>query len=165
MSKKDLTITCEVNDLEYEINLCDHSNEESILDELQNNIKELNEDKENEDDHDKIPDSFKIVDWQDVPANCQDIETALDLADYYGNSNYDLDVFEAAREAGIDFSNVDDSYQGEHKSDIDFAQDFAEQIGAIENTVRWPYTSIDWKDAASDLMMDYSESNGHYFRA
>lgn len=40
----------------------------------------------------------------------------------------------------------------------------ADQLGAIDNSARWPQTCIDWEQAAKELRYDYSEDNGHYFR-
>lgn len=37
-----------------------------------------------------------------------------------------------------------------------YAQQLAEDIGAIEDNAQWPYTCIDWERAARDLAMDYS---------
>jgi hypothetical protein len=37
-----------------------------------------------------------------------------------------------------------------------FAQDEAESLGLINNEVRWPYTCINWEQAAEDLKSDYS---------
>lgn len=38
----------------------------------------------------------------------------------------------------------------------DYARDFANDIGAIDNTARWPNTCIDWEQAASELQVDYT---------
>ncbi|MBC7845535.1 MAG: antirestriction protein ArdA [Flavobacterium sp.] len=62
------------------------------------------------------------------------------------------------------FDAIEESYCGEFSSDEDFAQDMAEQTGVeISNT--WPHNCIDWERAARDLMYDYYESNGYYFRS
>ena len=37
-----------------------------------------------------------------------------------------------------------------------YAQELAEDIGAIQPNLSWPYTCIDWKLAARDLQFDYS---------
>jgi len=44
----------------------------------------------------------------------------------------------------------------------DYAQQFAEDVGAIDDNARWPCTCIDWDQAARELQMDYSatEFNG-----
>lgn len=37
-----------------------------------------------------------------------------------------------------------------------YAQEFAEDIGAINRKTFWPHTCIDWKQAADELRHDYS---------
>lgn len=37
-----------------------------------------------------------------------------------------------------------------------YAQEFAEEIGAIDQNGRWPSYCIDWERAANDLAMDFS---------
>lgn len=56
-----------------------------------------------------------------------------------------------------------DSYQGFYFSDEHFAEEFATSIG-FETTPSWPASCIDWEQAARELMYDYSELNGYYFR-
>ena len=59
---------------------------------------------------------------------------------------------------------IDEAYSGKFTSDEEFAQDIAEQLGSIDKNAAWPQTCIDWEWAARELMMDYSEEGGHYFR-
>lgn len=59
---------------------------------------------------------------------------------------------------------VEEAYQGEYSSDIDFAQDMADQLGSLKRDEQWPYTCIDWEYAAKELMYDYFEVDGYYFR-
>jgi antirestriction protein len=59
---------------------------------------------------------------------------------------------------------VQEAYCGQFDSNEDFAQDLAEQIGSIKSEVSWPYTCIDWEYAAREIMYDYFEVNGYYFR-
>ena len=44
----------------------------------------------------------------------------------------------------------------------DYAQELADEIGAIDNKIGWPNTCIDWEKAARELQWDYSsvEVNG-----
>lgn len=73
-------------------------------------------------------------------------EYALDIGDY-------------------DLSNIEEAYSGEYSSDKQFAQDIADQLGTIEEkNMHWPHSCIDWDHAASELMMDYFEIDGYYFR-
>ena len=59
---------------------------------------------------------------------------------------------------------VEEAYSGEFANDKEFAQDMAKQMGSINKDVVWPYTCIDWEYAAKELMYDYTEENGYYFR-
>lgn len=56
-----------------------------------------------------------------------------------------------------------DAYQGTYSSDEDFAQSIAEDMGLTPDSNHWPNYCIDWEYAARELMMDYDESDGHYF--
>lgn len=51
----------------------------------------------------------------------------------------------------------------------DYARDFAEDIGAIEDDAKWPATCIDWEKAASELQMNYSsceyQGTTYYYRS
>lgn len=42
---------------------------------------------------------------------------------------------------------------------VEYAQELAEDIGAIDTTKSygWPFTCIDWQQAARDLQMDYTQ--------
>jgi len=64
---------------------------------------------------------------------------------------------------GTDLEHFDESYQGEYVSDKDFALDIHEQIGEKLNDT-WPGNCIDWEIAARELMYDYFEVDGYYFR-
>lgn len=50
----------------------------------------------------------------------------------------------------------------------EYAQEFAEDIGAIDSEASWPLGCIDWKQAASELATDYSlvnyQGNTYYVR-
>lgn len=41
----------------------------------------------------------------------------------------------------------------------DYAQELAEDRGMIPKNLSWPYTCIDWEQAASELEVDYSGVN------
>lgn len=40
----------------------------------------------------------------------------------------------------------------------EYARQFAEDIGAIDDNARWPATCIDWVRAAGELRMDYAST-------
>ena len=39
----------------------------------------------------------------------------------------------------------------------DYARDLAAELGDIKSEVSWPYTCIDWEQAADELRTDYTE--------
>jgi len=57
-----------------------------------------------------------------------------------------------------------ENYQGCWEDDEAFAQDMAEMSG-FKAPDEWPYSCIDWKRAARELMMDYWSDKGVYFRS
>ena len=57
-----------------------------------------------------------------------------------------------------------DAYVGAYDTPEDFARETADDTGALPAYVAWPLTCIDWEYAARELMMDYGESGGYYFR-
>jgi antirestriction protein len=59
---------------------------------------------------------------------------------------------------------VEEAYAGEWSSDVEFAQNMAEELGSIKGDEAWPLTCIDWEYAAKELMYDYFEVDGYYFR-
>lgn len=54
-----------------------------------------------------------------------------------------------------DAAGFEDAYNGVYTSDREFAESFAEDIGAIHADAVWPYTCIDWDQATRELFMDY----------
>jgi len=38
----------------------------------------------------------------------------------------------------------------------DYARDLAEDIGMVDGTERWPFSCIDWEQAASELRADFT---------
>ena len=63
-----------------------------------------------------------------------------------------------------DLSQFEEAYVGKFNSDEEFAREQAEETGDMPNGTHWPMYCIDWEWAARELMMDYSEEGGHYFR-
>ena len=74
------------------------------------------------------------------------------------------DVVNAALACDVQLEDISEAYQGQFRNDTDFAQEMAEQLGDVKKDVQWPYTCIDWEHAAKELMYDYCEDSGHYFR-
>ena len=117
-----------------------------------------------------------ITDYEGFPeelySECMSFDTLFEFFDRAESCGYDIEVIEAYSSVGaysiedIDsfFDSLEETYSGEHRSNADFAEQLAEDQGNINTDLSWPYNCIDWERAAYDLMMVYSESNGHYFR-
>ena len=85
-------------------------------------------------------------------------------------SSYDLEVWESFTDCfGIyeDISEIqqriEENYIGEYDSDEEFAEELLIQTDSIPANLP-SYLYIDWERTARDIMMDYSASNGYYFR-
>ena len=65
---------------------------------------------------------------------------------------------------GYDIEEFDEAYQGEWASDEEFVQELVEDCGDIPKDLPF-YIHIDWEGTARDVMMDYFEIEGHYFRS
>ncbi len=92
----------------------------------------------------------------------------FEIAEQINDSGYDLDIFEAYLNCigRMDFQNIYDGvinyYMGEYSDDETFAQYILEENipDSLPN-----YIYIDWEATARNLMYDYFESNGHYFKS
>lgn len=118
----------------------------------------------------KLPSLFRAFDV--TPDNLGELIEAIE---YLENADNDLEVYEAYEDnmgtspssaSDIEqlIEDADEAYQGEYRDDEKFAQEMADQLGAVDKNASWPMNCIDWEFAAKELMYDYFESNGHYFR-
>jgi len=124
-----------------------------------------------------IREEIMITDFEGFPKafydECMDFEPLFEYFERASSCGYDLEIVEAFTKLGnykvedVDkfFDALEESYSGEFSSDEDFAEDQAEQCGLLEKNLAWPYTCINWSHAAMELMYDYNEQDGHYFRA
>jgi len=87
-----------------------------------------------------------------------DKDTLLDLIDKFGE-----DIVLQYCNDGYGLSNMDEAYQGQYDNDEDFTQQLLENTGDMPKDLP-AYIHIDWESTASDIMMDYFEIDGHYFR-
>jgi len=82
------------------------------------------------------------------------------LLDEYGE-----EIIEAAIGCDISPENIEERYCGQFNSDGDFAMDFYDGVyGLSKLDELFPGLHVDWEGTARDLMMDYYEDNGYYFR-
>lgn len=174
MKTTELTIAISFNGEEYEMEYTTGNDfEESVIDFINEKIEEINEDTEEMDEDgdkvtiDEITDikdiAWSVADWGEVDEyeNLQDIEVLNEIANE--NVDNDWDVISAGIDAGIQISNIDEAYQGQYKDDADFAENICTEVGDIPSNLP-SYIYIDWERTANDIMMDYSESDGYYFR-
>jgi len=90
-----------------------------------------------------------------------------EIAEQIDDSGHDPEVFIACVDClgKMDFQSlyeyVNNFYYGEYGSDEDFVQWLYE-----DNTFNIPnWIVIDWQSTAQNVMFDYFESNGHYFKS
>lgn len=102
--------------------------------------------------------TFGMIEEDDIDGEIFNILSQLD--------DDELAMFQAYRKNVSDgtFSAAQDAYAGTYESDIEFAEELADELGFINKDAGWPYTCIDWAMAARELMWDYFEQDGHYFR-
>lgn len=115
--------------------------------------------------NDELDLELMFQDFDEIHKNYQ--SECVDLNALYEYVNACLsdnkDVIDAGLDCEIPLDSILDAYQGEYDSDIDFAQQRAEECGAITYSEKWPLNCIDWEGAAYDLMFNFDQSNGHYF--
>ena len=56
-------------------------------------------------------------------------------------------------------SDFRDVFEGIYPTEEEFAQQLADDLGAIPDDVAWPLTCIDWEQATRELMYDYGSED------
>ncbi|MDY6834189.1 MAG: hypothetical protein SVY53_05240 [Chloroflexota bacterium] len=79
-------------------------------------------------------------------------------------SNYGEDVIEAAIACDVSLNDIEESYVGYYFNKKEFAQKMILDRELLTDYCIPPWIHIDWDRTATDLMMDYVEDDGHYFR-
>lgn len=98
-----------------------------------------------------------LIDSRDVIQRIAELED-IEPADLDDDDREELRVLKALAEEAAQYAPdwehgetlIRDSYFK------NYAQDLAEDIGAIKAEAQWPYTCIDWEQAARELRMDYT---------
>lgn len=88
-----------------------------------------------------------------------DLDALAALAEHLEDDSYGEAFGAWVEDTGADWDDVsgfEDAFNGEWDSEQDFAENFAEDIGAIPTDAQWPCTCIDWEHATRELMYDYS---------
>lgn len=115
-----------------------------------------------------------IIDVRDIIARVEELEKDRD--------GYDADALDAWREnypgdeeelealtailEDLEGNGGDEQWRGDwypitlirDNHFEDYAQELAEDIGAVNRDAEWPARHIDWKAAADELLMDYTET-------
>lgn len=102
-----------------------------------------------------------IFDSRDVIERISDLEAQDSEDDGSGLDDFERGELDALERFAEDASSVADWEYGETFIRGSYFEEYAEQladdIGAIDGNASWPLNHIDWKAAAEDLLQDYSE--------
>ncbi len=112
---------------------------------------------------------YAVADYEDIPEHLMTetgpSETAWEYIEAMGNKDkVNEAMWWAAEGLDIPADTVEEAYAGTARSDEEFAENLANDLGLIPDNVEWPMTHIDWESAAASLMSDYTENDGFYFR-
>lgn len=138
----------------------------SLEDVLEAVVEEYNEQHSADEDFvplTKLSKKDVTIDMDELPEFLRDWDILEKSLYIIQESSYEVDIFEAAYQLGIDFENVEDSYIGEFGSDEEFAENYVEETGYLSRDFP-SWIVIDWRATASYLMDDHMEYNGYYFR-
>jgi antirestriction protein len=136
-------------------------------DELLEAMHELHEDEQDPEFMFQDYENCELFEKLGLISECHLSPKIYDIAEQINDSEYDSEVFEACLDClgKIEFQSlyeyVNNFYYGEFGSDEDFVQWLYEDD--MFNIPNW--VVIDWEATARDIMYDYFESNGHYFRS
>ena len=97
-----------------------------------------------------------------VGTYCLD-EEFFEYVKFLKDTKLDRNIVNAGLTCGFELCNIEKAYQGTYDSDAMFAERYAVMNGKISDSETWPFNYIDWKDAAAELMHNYTESNQYYF--
>lgn len=107
---------------------------------------------------------WEVEDWGNVHSSYTSMDE--DLFEYVNaidGTSYDKDVVDAAVDCEVNLDDIDECYAGSFKSDEDFTENLCDDIGAVPKDFP-SWIAIDWEETARNVMQDYVESDGHYFR-
>lgn len=112
-----------------------------------------------------------ILDPRDIAERLEYLTSERDelessqLDEFLDENEDEIDALQEVVDEGIDDTLVHEDYFQE------YAEELAVDIGAIDRSQRghWPYTCIDWEQAAEELKRDYSvidiRGGTYYYRS
>lgn len=118
-------------------------------------------------------DEFMVFDHEDfhglIRGECslREAAEAVETLEELDRQGYDLEAVAAF----IGWANYwsleefQDSYAGEYDTLEEFAEQFALDTGALDDSAAWPHNCIDWEYAARELSYDYTLEGGYVFRS
>ena len=116
-----------------------------------------------------------IIDSRDIVEYISEQEDYLDSLADEEDTNEEQDEIQAEITMWQDFIEEAEQYTGDKASDgfqcinenyfVQYAEELASEIGAIQKDAIWPNNHIDWEAAAEELKVDYTEIdiNGETF--
>ena len=112
---------------------------------------------------------YAVADYEDIPEHLMTetgpSETAWEYIEAMGNKDkVNEALWWAAEGLDIPADTVEEAYAGTARTDEEFAENLANELCLIPDDLAWPMNHIDWEGAARDLMMEYAENDGFYFR-
>ena len=99
---------------------------------------------------------------EDVHSKYNNVDDIFEYAQTYCECEQEAEIVNAAIDCDIQGSDIDEAYNGEFDDDADFVENLLTDCGDLPKLPNYIY--IDWDKTARDVMYDYCESNGHYFR-
>ena len=108
-----------------------------------------------------------VCDYEDIPREyVGEYDLSSDFfaySEFLANTSFSRDIIDAGLALGIDLLKIEEAYRGTADSDEDFAEEWAESTGALNDSATWPYNCIDWGAAARELLQSFSDMDHHYF--
>ncbi|MEI8208358.1 MAG: antirestriction protein ArdA [Methylococcales bacterium] len=116
----------------------------------------------------KVTDEEWIVcDYEGVPpAYVGDYDLSTDFfaySQYLETTHLDREAIDAGLSAGFDLLSIEEVYYGKYDSDINFAEQWADDTDSYNAELTWPHDCIDWDQAARNLMQEFTSHKHHYF--
>lgn len=113
-----------------------------------------------------------IIDSRDLMKHIEDLEaefegahTDVDSGEIFAedgktNLTYEAETLESLKAFAAEFENYAPGYMHGEAAIRDsyfqeYAEQFADDIGAIDSGANWPLNCIDWEQAATQLQQDY----------
>jgi len=101
-------------------------------------------------------DGFSMDEWADFAEALETTHLDIEVVEAYcSNFFYPSDV---------EIDKIEEAYAGQFDSDEDFAVDMLEQCGDLDSMPESLRSYFDYEKYARDLMFDYFEAGGYYFR-